>query len=254
MRGGWLIRLFSVLMALTGVSTASAQGWSPLDGASAESRKISVLVDRGVTRTSQLPSALRPLRKAMVGDAAIGEADLRKLAERRDGLAALRYTKILLARGMTENAAEIGYFASIAAGAGRVSTLDEMIAAMRRLEPGTVPKERLGQMIRVLYAHAWAGNTAALSALIDLNGADRLLGAMSDRTRARLLETGLKLGDGRIELHLAMKVLAGGARDAATLTRAEGYLMRAERMGDMAVRTMAENLRRNLGQTQQAQN
>lgn len=253
MRGGWKTYAFIVAMALTGVSAVSAQGWSPLDSAAPETRKISVVVDRGITRTSQLPASLRPLRKTMVANQPISEMDLRKLAERGDGLAAMRYAKILLAGGMEKNASDIAFFAAIAAGAGRVSTLDDMIDALRLLEPGDLPREKLGRAIRVLYGHAWAGNTMALAALIDLNGKDRLLGEMSEKTRLRLLETGQKLGDGRIELHLAMKLLAESQRDQSTLTRAEGYLMRAERMGDVTVRAMAANLRRNVTQDLQKQ-
>lgn len=246
MRGGWHIFLLLITMALTDVSTARAQGWSPLDAAPAATRKISVVVDKGITRTRQLPVSLRPLRKAMIANRPLSEGDLRKLAERGDGLAALRYTKLLLDRGLAQNATGVAYFGAIAAGAGRISVLDDMIEALHLLQPGDLGPEELGRAIRTLYGHAWAGNTMALAALLDLNGKDRLLGEMSEKTRLRLLETGQRLADGRIELHMAMKLLAGGNRDKPTLTRADGYLLRAERMGDVTIKTMAANLRRNV--------
>ncbi|MDA7430835.1 hypothetical protein PGB28_20430 [Primorskyibacter aestuariivivens] len=234
------------------VSAAHAQARGPLPG-SAESRKISVVVDRGITHTNQLPTSLRPLRKAMVGGAAMSDADLRTLAERGDGLAALRLTKRLKSDGLAENAVDIAFYASIAAGAGRVSTLDEMIEALYLLAPEQMPRERLRPVIGVLYAHAWAGNTRALGAVIDLNGRDQLFGEMSEKTRNRLLDMGRKLGTGQIELRLAMKELAENSGDAATRERVIGYLIRAERMGDLAVQAIAQNLRRTLGDVPNAQ-
>lgn len=253
MTGGWHRILSAICAALTLIGAAHAQARGPLPG-SAESRKISVVVDRGITHTNQLPSRLRPIRKAMVGGAEMSDADLRSLAERGDGLAALWLTKRLVAEGLPEHKAEIAFLASIAAGAGRVSTLDEMIEALYLLQPGQLPRAKLRKVIRVLYAHAWAGNTRALGAVIDLNGPDRLFGAMSETTRDRLLATGRELGTGQIELRLALKLLTETPDDAAARTRALGYLIRAERMGDLAVRTMAQNLRRTLGDSPAPQN
>lgn len=252
MIGGWQKFLSITLAVLTLVSAANAQGRGPLPG-DAESRKISVVVDRGITHTNQLPSALRPLRKAMVAGSAMSDADLRRLAERGDGLAALRLTKRLMSHGLATNAEDIAYFASIAAGAGRVSTLDDMIAALYLLAPDQLPREKLRKTIRVLYAHAWAGNTRALGAVIDLNGPDQLFGAMSEKTRNKLLDKGRELGTGQIELRLAIKELSEAPDDATTRTRVAGYLIRAERMGDLAVQTIARNLRRRLGDAPDAQ-
>ncbi|TNF21589.1 MAG: hypothetical protein EP318_06455 [Rhodobacteraceae bacterium] len=203
-----------------------------------DARQISVVVDRGITHTNQLPWALRPLRKAMVGGAAMSLADLRKLADRGDSLAALKLVKAMRSGAMPESASDMAFYAAVAAGAGRRGMLGEMIAALYRLTPGTEPAERLSQSIRVLYGHAWAGNTRAQDALVALNGEGRLFGPMSDATREKILTS----GGARMVLSLAMTDLARKDLDEGGLMRVRGYLERAERNGDLAIRTMAQTL------------
>lgn len=203
-----------------------------------EARQISVVVDRGITHTNQLPWSLRPLRKAMVGGAAMSIADLRTLADRKDSLAALKLVKLMRSGAMTETASDMAFYAAVAAGAGRKGMLDDMIAALYRLSPEVEPADRMSHYIRVLYGHAWAGNTQAQDALIALNGEDRLFGPMSDATRDRIVAT----GGPRMVLSLALKDLARADLDEAGLVRVRGYLERAERNGDLAIRAMAQTL------------
>ena len=119
-------------------------------------RQIAVVVDRGVHHTNQLPHSLRPLRKRMVGGAAMSTADLRQLAERKDSLAALRLVKRMRAGEMKQTPSDMAFYAAVAAGAGRKGMLDDMIDALYRLNPETEPKDRVSHYIRVLYGHATA--------------------------------------------------------------------------------------------------
>lgn len=234
-------RTLGIAAALAGLLLASALTAQPLSlPASKESRKVAVVVERGITHTRQLRSAeLRRLRKRMVGGVPMREADLRRLAEARDGLAALRMVKLLRPRGLEAHASDIAYYASIAAGAGRNSMFDDFVGALYLLDPASEPKGRVSQYIRVLYPHVWAGNSMAQDALIALNGEDKLFGPMSEATRARIVQD----GGARMVLTLAMKDLGGGDLDAAGLTRVTGYLDVAERKGDLPIRTMARTLR-----------
>jgi hypothetical protein len=104
----------------------------------------------------------------------------------RDGLAAQRYVRHLVANGGSDS--DIAYFGSIAVATGRVWTLPETVKAMLRLDPATEPPERVKVYMAMIYPHAWAGNSLALDAVVMLNGKGRLFGEMSDRTRKQLDE------------------------------------------------------------------
>lgn len=234
-------RTIVLAIVLAGTLASAGLAQSLTLPAAPESRRIAVVIDRGITHTRQLPTAdLRRLRKAMVGNRPLRDADLRRLAEAGDGLAALRMVKRLRPRGPAEHASDIAYYASIASGAGRQGLFDDFVAALYLLAPAREPKHRVSQYIRVLYPHAWAGNSLAQDALIALNGPGNLFGPMSEATRARIRQE----GGARMVLALAMKDLSRDDLDAAALTRVIGYLELAERTGDLPVRTMAQSLRR----------
>lgn len=234
-----------ILLPLAGLA-------NPLTDLSAiypERKKISVVVTRGVTHTRQLPRQLQSTRKAMLAGRPMVDEQLRDLAKAHDSLAALRYTKRLMARDGSP--AEIAYYASLAAAGGRASVFDDMVKALYSLRPGDMEKTRLSHVISVLYGYAFAGNTLALDAVMDLNGPKALFGEMSPKTRERLLSEGLEIGDGRIELRLAMQAISERTVPTQVIV---GYLLRAERMGDLAVRTTAENLRRHIDPVQSVSN
>ena len=77
-----------VLATVLAGTLASAGLAQPLTlPAAPESRRIAVVVDRGITHARQLPTAeLRRLRKAMVGNRPLRDADLKPFA----ALAALK--------------------------------------------------------------------------------------------------------------------------------------------------------------------
>ena len=204
-------------------------------------RQISVTVDKGLTRTASLPTeALRQARRDMLAGKVIADASLRALADRRDGAAAQAYVRRLVRAGAGDAAtrSDIAFYGSIAVASGRIWTLPEAVAAMGTLDPATEPRDRIKAHMAALYPHAWAGNALALDALIALNGAGRLFGPMSGKTRARILEAGRRAGDGRVALQLALAAL----RDPADPVAARDYLREAQAGSHLAIRTTAATL------------
>ncbi len=240
-----------LLAALPGVAVAQdfkAPVIPILIGPSEVSNRVSVVVDKGLRSSKRLRTTeLRAAREAMHNNEAVSVAHLRALASAGDGLAAQRYVRVLLADPAADPS-DIAYFSAVAVGTGRIWTLEPMIKAMHRLDPASEPRERVGAYIRVLYPHAWAGNSLALDALVAFNGEGRLFGPLSAKTRKRILDEARKQGDGRIELGLAMGLLeaarAGVQDDPGALEEARGFLKLAAGSDHLAVRTTAENLLR----------
>ncbi|MCC1494903.1 hypothetical protein [Cognatishimia sp. F0-27] len=214
----------------------------PFDDA-VDTRQISVVVDKGRTSMRGLPGSLRRARERMHARQEVDPKDLRRLAEYGDGLAAQRYVRGLTADGIQPGeASDVAYYAAVAVGTGRVWTLPEMIAAMEMLEPGREPGARIRKYIRVLYAHAWAGNTLALDAVVAFNGDDKLFGTLSDSTRQKILAQAEQNGDGRVELRLALALLERGTLSDAERATARAYLTLANRSSHYGVRITAHNL------------
>jgi hypothetical protein len=189
------------------------------------SRLIGVRVDPGLTRTRALPTeGLRAARKAMLAGETLADDSLRALAEQQDSLAAMHYVRRLAARGAP--APEIARFARIAVAAGRMAVLPDYVAALRALDPAATPRAEVAAHAAALYPQAWAGNTLALDAILDLNGAGRLFGPLSDKTRARIAAQAEAAGDGRTFLQMALAAMQDPAADRAQvrdyLTRAKG--------------------------------
>ncbi len=206
--------------------------------APAANRRISVTVNKGLTRTASLPTAaLRQARRDMLAGQEIPDADLRALADRRDGRAAQDYVRRLIASG-AGTPSDIAYYGSIAVASGRIWTLPDAVRAMQALDPATEPRDRVAAHMAMLYPHAWAGNTLALDALIALNGKGRLFGPMSAKTGARILETGRRAGDGRVALQLALAAL----RDPADPVAARQWLTEAQAGNHLGIRTTATAL------------
>jgi hypothetical protein len=239
--------LVAALVGVTaGVVTTAARAETAIlalpVAADPASRQISVTVDPGLTRTRDLPTEdLRAARRALFEDPATVAPDLlRALADRRDGLAALHYTRHLVATGGSDS--DIAYYGAIAATTGRVWTLRDAVGAMLRLDPATEPRDRIAVYMNMLYPHAWAGNTLALDAIMQLNGEGRLFGPLSDSTRTRILEQAAANGDGRIEMQMALSLLRDPASRAASADQIRDYLTRAQATYHPGVRAMATAL------------
>ena len=210
-------------------------------------RQISVVVTPGLASNEGLSDVLKLARQAMQDGTDISPADLRALADRNDGLAALKYLRLLLA-DPSATASDIAYYGTIAAGTGRVWSLPAAIDAMRLLDPATEPVDRTRAYVRVLYPHAWAGNALALDAVIDLNGEGRLFGALSEETRLKILAQDAVNGDGRGVMRMALNLLSQFSRTPAEEALVDDYLTRAAAVDNLAVSVTATNmldLRRN---------
>lgn len=246
-----MIRLVLPLLAmLAPVPLAAQQVHVPiipnLIGPNTEGAQVSVVVDRGLTSNRNLRRSLRDARTRMQQGDNLSAEELRALANAGDGLAAQRYVRLIEAQQTTPNPSDMAYFSAIAVGTGRVWTLRTMIDAMHRLDPETEPRERVRKYIKVLYPHAWAGNTLALQAVVEFNGEGRLFGPLSDKTRARIQTEAAKHGDGRIELGIAVAMLersrAAATPDPKDLAYARRLLQQSAKSTHLAVATSAQNL------------
>ena len=236
--------ILAALLALGLAFGASAQDLIsmpiPPDTAHAQ---VSEVVNKGLTRTAKLPTpALRDARLAMIAGKEITPEALKTLADHWDGLAAQKYVRYLLAEVPQASASDIAYYGAIAISTGRVWTLPQVIDAMKRIEPTTEPPARIKVYVAMLYGHAWAGNSLALDAVIDLNGAGKLFGPMSAATQKRILAQGEKVGDGRIPLRLALVLLQKPDRSTADTALATHYLTLAKAATNLEVSTTASNL------------
>jgi hypothetical protein len=228
-------------LADQGISPHALSALIPPDRAS---REISVVVDEGLRRTIDLPRSLRQARRDMLAGVEIAPDDLRALADRGDGLAALRYSQMLAEAWVPGSESDIAYYSALAVRTGRIWPLADAIEAMLALDPATEPRDRVQLYMQVLYPHAWAGNALALDALIDLNGEGRLFGALSAETLARIEDQAAQAGDGRAYLRLALVFLQSD--DPAAQAGARRYLDLAALSDHLAVRTTAETLRQGL--------
>lgn len=245
-RAALILALSLSLPGMTLPLMAGAQNYTlsmPI-AADLERQQISVTVNPGVTSTAKLKtSALREARKAMIAGAEIPDADLRALADAGDGLAAQRYVRRLKDQGLAAaNPSDVAYYGSIAVAAGRIWTLRDAVEAMRRLDPETEPADRKRAHMAMLYPHAWAGNSLALDALIDLNGDGKLFGKMSEDTRRKILEQGAKNGDGRAALRMALDLLQKADRTEAEQANLRDYLAQAAQADNLAVQTTSANI------------
>lgn len=206
-------------------------------------RDISVVLQEGLRSMVLVPTPeLRAERKAMQEGQEISEASLRSLANLWDGTAALRLVRLLETKGDKARPADIAWYGTIAVSTGRVWPLEETIAALHKLNPADVPAERLQAYSDMIFAHAWAGNSLALDAAIDLSGPGRLLGPLSAETRARLIAQDAATGDGRIALRLAIALWQNANTSVADDTVLQEYLDRAITGNNLVVKTTALNL------------
>ncbi len=237
-----LIACICAPLPLAAQSTEAASSPTITLPTSQKGRLVSVVVIPGLSSNATLPEDLKAARTAMLAGEDVSPKALRALADLNDGLAAQRYVRFLETLNPPANPSDIAYYATIAVSTGRVWTLPNAIEAMHYLDPATEPPERISAYIGMLYAHAWAGNSLALDAVIDLNGEGRLFGALSEATRARILEQDQKNGDGRASLRLALALLLDEPVSDADRALAIDYLNRAASAGNFQVSVTATNL------------
>lgn len=245
MQVGGLLRagMMALLSAVMTAGPVAAQSIPMPFSDDLDTRQLSVVVTKGRTSMKGLPGSLRKARAQMHAKQDVALNDLRRLADYGDGVAAQRYVRALIAQGaQVTQASDVAYYAAIAVGTGRVWTLPDMIEAMTHLDRASEPRKRIRKYIQVLYAHAWAGNTLALQAVVDFNGDDRLFGTLSDKTRTKILEQARQNGDGRTELRLALAILEAQDLTQDKQDQARDLLTRANLSNHYGVRITAQNL------------
>ncbi len=206
-------------------------------------RQIAVVVTKGLTSTKKLPTPeLKDARKRMLAGKDVTPDELRALSDHGDGLAAQKYERYLSDNAATSTASDIAYYGTIALGTGRVWALPAVVEALRRIDPATEPDARKKAYAAVLYPYAWAGNSLALDAIIDLNGKDKLFGEMSKATQDKIAAQGEKAGDGRVALRLAIALLQKPERSKADLSLAQHFLKLAQASDNVQVQATATNL------------
>ena len=241
----------------------------PRSPISKESRLINVVVDPGLKSMSALPTQeLRDARAAFTAKQPVSPDILRRLAELRETMAAARYVEYLSGLRQVEAVdalgqpmlqmlpstgeipgytgknynSDVAYFGAIAVGGGRNWVLDDMLEAMRFLDPATEPRARINTYIKMLYPQAWAGNELALDAVIEFNGEGKLFGRLSERTRLKIEDTLSNLGTGRGEMKRALAILSRTNRTQSDIDEAIPLLRVAQGSETLAIATMATNL------------
>lgn len=246
MRRPAMARTLAVLAVLAGTPAGADMILPPIPRDAAAAR-ISVITARALSGTDKLPPGdMRKARKAMIAGAEISDQMLRDLADRGDALAAQKYVQRLIDRGIAANASDIAYYGSFAVGTGKVFLLRDTIAAMQLLDPATEPPARRAAYADMLFPHAFAGNTLALDAVIELSGEGRLLGPLTGENRARIAEVGARIGGPRFALRQALIHLQTRPLTEAARAEARRSLAVAAQSDDLAVRVTAENLLRQL--------
>lgn len=243
-------RMFALLVLLAPLPLAAQQTHVPiipnLFGPNTDAANVSVVVTPGLTSNRNLRNSLRNARTRMQKGGEVSARELRALANAGDGLASQRYVRLLQAEEAEPNPSDLAYYAAVAVGTGRVWTLRTMIEAMHQLDPKTEPRQRVRKYIQVLYPHAWAGNLAALQAVVEFNGEGRLFGPLSDKTRTRIQVEAAKHGDGRIELGIAVAMLerlrATENPNRTDQAYARRLLQQSANSTHLAVATSAQNL------------
>lgn len=228
-------------MGQTGTGHAEAITMNiPSDKAS---RQISVVVTKDVTVSKKLPTPeLTDARKRMLTGKDVTPDELRQLADLGDSLAAQNYTRYLVANFATSTASDIAYYGTRALEAGHIWSLPYVVDALPRIDPATEPEPRKKAYAAVIYPYAWAGNSLALDALIDLNGEGKLFGPMSKATQDHIVALGEKGGDGRVALRLALMLIQKTDRSKADIDMARHFLKLAQASDNFQVQVTATNL------------
>ncbi len=233
----------AIVLCLGLVSGAFAQAISMNIPPDKTHRLVAVVVTKGLTSTKKLPTTeLKAARKRMLTGKDVTPDELRALSDHGDGLAAQKYERYLMSNIATASASDIAYYGTIALGTGRVWALPSVVDALHRIDPATEPVARKKAYMAVIYPYAWAGNSLALDAIIDLNGKDKLFGEMSKATQDHIAAQVAKAGDGRVALRLAIALIQKADRSKADLALAQHFLKLAQASDNLQVQATANNL------------
>jgi TPR repeat protein len=186
--------------------------------------------------------ALKALHDRMVRREHISFAEMRRLAEAGDSLAALLYGKRLVATNDPKILPEAVHYYSMALFEGRDGAIKAVVSLLDATKADMTPA-RLKVIETSILAAAARGNVEASSALAEMYLKGTPFGLKRPEAM-RLLTKLADRGDGRAALDLSMLYLSAGTRAPDTQDRVHTYLTLASNSADLSVRTMAENLMR----------
>lgn len=201
----------------------------------------------GITRTDQLPWDLRPYRKRMIAGSTVPTRGLRALADSGDSLAAFNFAKEIEAMGNPALLPDALHYYSIAVHHGRDFALPRLLRLLqitaKDLSPG-----RLSNVRMAIERAATRGDPRAARALSQMLTRGTPFG--SDPVAARdWLQTVAEAGDGAAALDLALLWMRPAPGFPADPAKARAALEQAAASDNLAARTTAENLLRQMEPT-----
>jgi hypothetical protein len=179
--------------------------------------------------------------KVLAGDASY--AEMRRLAESGDDLGAFYLAKSIEEAGDPAEFGTAGYFYMLAVRGGRSAAVKPLV---RLLEAGALVEQpkNTAESEALLAALAAKGDAAARDGLISMYRKGTPFGPQPEKAQ-ELLVAAADAGDSKAAFDLAVSLL-GGTLDPAAKEKARTMLEVAAASEDLSIRTMAENMLRNL--------
>jgi hypothetical protein len=188
--------------------------------------------------------AIKSLRMRMVAGDTLTYAEMRRLADAGDGLAAFKVAQVLEDAQVADHQDEAVHYYALAARTGRGFAVPRLVAMLTSgkvvLSPAQVQNAR-----DALIAQAKAGNPAAALAMSDMYLNNGPFGRDVTKGLA-YLNLSARRGDAKSAMRLALMYLQGTADVPADRTLARAALKIAAGSSDLGVRSMAENLLRTM--------
>jgi hypothetical protein len=183
---------------------------------------------------------LEHIRKRLIADRSVSTADLRRLADAGDGLAAFAFAKRLAAEGKARLASDAAHYYAAAAAAGRSYAVRPLLEIVEMPEAAIKPAH-LKQAERALTLQASRGNDTAIDGLLRLYGSEKPFGAKPEEV-ARLLNKRILKGDGDAAYRLAIIKLSASKKTLDSSREVIGYLEIAAKTGSLGVRASSASI------------
>lgn len=196
----------------------------------------------GAQAQSTSDPVLKAMHDHMVRGGRLTFAQMRRLADSGDSLAALHYGKRLAALGDADVAPDAVHYYAMALYDGRDGAIFPVLSLLD-ITNASMSAARLGVIERSILAASRRGNVIATDALASMYLAGKPFGPKRPEA-LKLLARLAKGGNGKAALDLGMLYLAEDAPAPETKDLAQTYLILASTSTDLSVRTMAENLMR----------
>lgn len=196
----------------------------------------------GAQAQTTVDPALKAMHDHMVRGGRLTFAQMRRLADAGDSLAALHYGKRLAALDDADVAPDAVHYYAMALYDGRDGAIYPVLSLLDTTN-ASMTAARLRVIERSIVAASRRGNLIATDALAGMYLAGKPFGPKRPEA-LKLLARLAKGGNGKAALDLGMLYLAEDAPAPDTKDLAQTYLTLASASTDLSVRTMAENLMR----------